>query len=146
MNDRLTRDAYYVEMTKLISARSTCPRKKIGAILVDKDSRVVGSGYNGSPTKMDHCTDAGCLLVKEGDTEHCVRTVHAEQNALLQAGRKAEGGTLYCNVLPCPICFKMCIQAGIKRIVYLEDYNKDDLDFWIKNGNVEIQKWCEGSR
>jgi len=136
MTKRISWDEYFIEVTKLISRRSTCPRFRTGAIIV-KDNKIIASGYNGAPKKLPHCDDIGCLIVNG----HCIRTIHAEQNALLQAGQRAEGGTMYCIAIPCPICFKMIIQSGIKRIVYIDAYKKDDSNYWIENGGVEIEQW-----
>jgi dCMP deaminase len=139
--ERITWDESYMEMVNLIARRGTCPRKKVGAIIVDKQKRIISSGYNGAPRGMPHCTEVGCMIVKENDIEHCIRAIHAELNALLQAGRKAEGCTLYCTTLPCPKCYKPCIQAGIERIVYQEDYNRQDLDYWIENAKIKLVQW-----
>ena len=136
MQKRISWDEYFISIVKLIAQRATCPRKHVGALIVKKN-KIISSGYNGAPKGMEHCTDVGCLM-KDG---HCIRVLHAEQNAILQAGEKSEGATLYCTCLPCEVCFKMCIQVGIKKIIYLEDYNQEDLKYWIKNGGIEIQKW-----
>jgi dCMP deaminase len=139
--NRISWDEYYMEMVRLIAKRGTCPRKRVGAIIVDQQNRIVGSGYNGAPKGMSHCTDVGCLIIKDGKNNHCIRTIHAEQNALLQAGRQAQGSTLYCTTLPCPICFKLCIQAGIRKIAYYEDYNKSDLNYWVRYGEILLVQW-----
>jgi dCMP deaminase len=138
MENRIIWDEYFMEMTHLISKRVTCPRKHVGAIIVE-DNRVIAIGYNGAPKKFEQCDEVGCLM-KDG---HCIRVLHAEQSALLQAEREAEGATLYCITLSCEICFKLCIQAGIKRIFYAEDYNKDDLKYWINHSKVVVQKYLK---
>lgn len=134
--DRISWDEYFINIVNLIKERATCPRKKVGALIV-KNNKIISSGYNGSPKGMEHCLDVGCLI----KNNHCIRVMHAEQNALLQAGKEAEGANLYCTCLPCEICFKMCIQAKIKKIIYLEDYNKQNLKYWIDNGGIELIKW-----
>ncbi len=136
MPKRIKFDKYFLEIAKVVSLRATCPRKKVGCVVV-KNGKIIATGYNGAPKKMKHCTDIGCLI----KNNHCTRVLHAEMNALLQAGEKAKGATLYCLVLPCEICFKLCIQAGIKKIIYVEDYNKEDLKYWIKNGGIKTKKW-----
>lgn len=125
---RINWDEYFLRIAQLVSKRATCPRKDVGAIVIDINNKIVGSGYNGAPKGIEHCTEAGCMLQVLADgKQHCIRVLHAEQNALLQAGEKAINGILYVTVLPCPQCFKLVIQAGIKKVIYLEDYNKIDL-------------------
>ena len=136
MQNRIGWDEYFIEIVKLISKRASCPRKQVGALIV-KNNKIISSGYNGSPKGMEHCSDVGCLI----ENNHCIRVIHAEANALLQAGKEAEGSKLYCTLLPCETCYKLCIQAGIKEIIYLEDYNKEDIDYWIQNGGIKITKW-----
>jgi dCMP deaminase len=125
-----------MDVVRLIARRATCPRKDVGCLIV-KNNKIIASGYNGAPKGMEHCTEAGCLI----KDNHCTRIIHAEANALLQAGRDAEGATLYCTCLPCEICFKLCIQAGINRVVYDEDYNKQDLVYWINNGGIIVTQY-----
>lgn len=107
----------------MVASRATCPRLKVGAILV-KDKKIISTGYNGAPRKMPHCTKAGCLM----RDDHCIRSVHAEINTAVQAayhGISTQGVTLYSNRLPCYHCVKVLINAGIERIVYQEDYRSD---------------------
>lgn len=118
-------DEYFLEMARLAATRATCPRKHVGAVIV-KDRRTVSTGYNGSPKKMPHCTDVGCLMKKVGDRESCIRTLHAESNALDDAGRRAEGATLYCTVTPCYECAKRIINAGIIRVVVTDHYESQN--------------------
>lgn len=116
-------DKYFIEMAVLASERATCERLKVGAVLV-KDKRVIATGYNGSPSGLPHCTDEGCHVVKG----HCIRTIHAEQNALFQCSRygaSSEGATCYVTHAPCLLCSKSLIQSGITEIVYLEEYKLD---------------------
>lgn len=129
---RLNIDEYMIELVKLVAKRGTCNRKQVGAI-VSVDGRIISTGYNGAPRGFRHCE---CIIVNN----HCVRAVHAEQNALLFAGRDAEGATLYCTTLPCEICFKLAIQVGIKKIIYIEDYNKDSIKWILDESTIEIEK------
>lgn len=143
-NKRIGWDEYFVKMAQAVSARATCPRKSVGAIVCDRNNRVVGTGYNGAPIGMEHCHEVGCLIVKGIDgKDHCVRVVHAEMNAILQAGQAALGGTLYTTASPCPICFKLLIQVGIRRVFYKEDFNLDDVGYWIENSGVRMIKWTD---
>jgi dCMP deaminase len=115
-------DEYFMELAQVVAKRSTCNRRSVGAVLV-RDKRILTTGYNGSPPGLPHCTDEGCLMV-EG---HCVRAIHAEQNAIVQAalhGIDLRGATCYVTSSPCVHCAKMLIAAGITRIVYLDSYTE----------------------
>lgn len=107
----------------VISTRSTCNRLSVGAIVV-RDRRIIAGGYNGSVSGDDHCLDQGCYLV-DG---HCVRTIHAEMNAVLQCakfGEATDGAEIYVTDFPCLQCTKMLLQAGITKITYLRNYHND---------------------
>jgi len=119
---------YFTDITRLVATRSTCRRRKVGAILV-KNKRILATGYNGTPSGVPHCLDVGCLReelgIPSGERHELCRGLHAEQNAILQAahyGVSIEGADLYCTNLPCIICSKMIINAGIRRVYYLEGY------------------------
>ena len=127
---------YFMGMTDLVAKRGTCTRKKLGAVLV-KDKRVIATGYNGSPSGQPHCDDVGCFVVpttqkiegKEITRDHCIRTIHAELNAILQCalhGIETKDATLYVMYNPCYYCAKAIIEAGIKRVVFKEDYYHND--------------------
>ena len=116
-------DQYFMEIARQVARRSTCPRARVGAILV-KDRRILTTGYNGAPMGLPHCDEDGCIIVDN----HCVRAVHAEQNAILQAayhGISVNGGTIYVTHQPCQTCAKMIVNAGIKRVVYGGEYPDD---------------------
>jgi dCMP deaminase len=107
-----------------MAERSTCPRAQTGAVITDPDHRVLATGYNGAPRHLPHCTEVGCLVV-DG---HCVRALHAEENAILQAARAGtalEGAQLHCTHRPCIHCAKLVVQAGITRVEYLHPYETD---------------------
>jgi dCMP deaminase len=121
-------DTYFMDMAKLASKRSSCLRRAVGAVLV-KDRRLLATGYNGVPTGVTHCEVTGCLRdklnVPSGERHELCRGLHAEQNAILQAalhGVSIKESSLYCTNLPCIICAKMLINAGVRRIVYLDGY------------------------
>ncbi|MFH1674022.1 MAG: cytidine/deoxycytidylate deaminase family protein [Pseudomonadota bacterium] len=135
---RPTWDAYFMEIAVLVSKRSTCRRRHVGAVLV-KNKRVLATGYNGAPSGLKHCLDIGCLRedmkIPSGERHELCRGLHAEQNVIIQAafhGIPIQGSTLYCTNLPCSICSKMLINAGIADILYLDGYadtmTKDMLD------------------
>lgn len=131
---RLNWDEYFMHVTKEIGKRGTCARGRTGCIIV-KDKRILATGYAGSPSGLPHCDDIGHLMTdiydKEGNkSSHCIRTTHAEQNALAQAARfgiSLDGATLYCKMEPCHTCAKMIINAGIKRVVAEKQYHKAEL-------------------
>ena len=128
---RPTWDEYFLKILRATSLRATCDRGKCSCVIT-RDDRLLVTGYVGSPNGMDHCDDAGHFFHKVWDetgkeTEHCVRTVHAEQNAICDAARRGIplcGGTLYVTMEPCYTCAKMIIQCGIKRVVSLRKYKK----------------------
>jgi dCMP deaminase len=121
-------DEYFMEITRLVVSRSTCLRRQVGAVLV-QDKKILATGYNGAPSGITHCLDVGCLRdeqgVPSGERHELCRGLHAEQNAIIQAayhGVSVKGATLYCTNLPCIICTKMLINAGITRVVYGDGY------------------------
>ena len=131
-------EEYFMEIAVLVSKRSTCRRRHVGAVLV-KDKRILATGYNGAPSGLRHCLDIGCLRedldIPSGERHELCRGLHAEQNVIIQAayhGVRIRGATLYCTNLPCSICTKMIINAGIVEILYLDGYadtmSKDMLD------------------
>jgi len=120
---RVSWDRYFMNLAIQVSTRSTCPRKHVGAVIV-RDKTILSTGYNGSIRGAAHCTDVGCLMV-DG---HCIRTVHAEANALVQAachGIRLEGGEIYVTASPCFNCFKLIVNAGIRSIHYGEFYRDE---------------------
>lgn len=113
---------YFMSMACLVAQRATCDRKKVGAIMVDANRRVVATGYNGAPRGLPHCDDDGHELAIIDGRESCIRTLHAESNALDYAGKDAGGCTLYVTVIPCFDCAKRIINSGIARVYYGEWY------------------------
>ncbi len=134
-------DEYFLEISGLVSKRSTCLRRKVGALIV-KDKRILATGYNGTPRGLPHCSETGCLREKldipPGERHELCRGLHAEQNALLQAslhGVSVKDGILYCTNQPCIICAKMLINAGIKEVVTEDGYpDKMAMDFFNQAG------------
>lgn len=113
-------DAYFMSIATEVATRATCDRKHVGAVIV-RDRTILSTGYNGSIRGMPHCDDVGHLM----ENDHCVATIHAEANAILQAaknGVRIEGASLYTTASPCWPCFKLIANAGITRIVYHEFY------------------------
>lgn len=130
-----------MQIAELVATRATCDRLHVGAILV-RERMIISSGYNGSPRGTDHCDDAGHYL----NNGHCVRTVHAEVNAVLQAayhGISTKDTTLYTRYFPCEHCVKALVNAGVKRIVYRELYKNLDQPFakkLLKQAKVALVK------
>jgi len=129
--NRPTWEEYFMEITRLVAKRATCLRRQVGAVLV-MDKRLLATGYNGAPSGLAHCLEVGCLREKNnipsGERHELCRGIHAEQNAIIQAafhGVRIQGATLYCTNLPCVICTKMLINAGIKEIIYDSGYADD---------------------
>ncbi len=121
-------DSYFMEIAQVVSKRSTCLRRSVGAVLV-KDRQILATGYNGTPKGFPHCEEVGCLReqlkVPSGTRHELCRGIHAEQNAIIQAavhGASTNGATIYCTHQPCVVCAKILINAGIKRIVYGNPY------------------------
>jgi dCMP deaminase len=121
-------EQYFMDIACLVARRSTCRRRQVGAIVV-RDKRILATGYNGAPTGLPHCLDIGCLReelgIASGERHELCRGLHAEQNVIIQAayhGVCIKDATLYCTNLPCSICSKMLINAGIRAIKYKEGY------------------------
>jgi len=137
---------YFMEITQLVAKRSTCTRRAVGAVVV-KDKRILSTGYNGAPTGVRHCIDIGCLReqlnIASGQRHELCRGIHAEQNAIIQAayhGFSIKGGLLFCTNLPCAICAKMIINAGIRGIYYLDGYADDISTQLMQEAGVELIK------
>ena len=117
---RASWDEYFMNITREVATRATCNRKHVGAVIA-RDRSILATGYNGSIAGLPHCDDE-CHLMEDG---HCVRTIHAEANAVIQAARngvRIDGAMIYVTASPCFGCFKLLANAGIKRIVYGEFY------------------------
>ncbi len=131
----------------MVAKRSTCLRRKVGAILV-KDKRILATGYNGAPSGLRHCEEVGCLRentsVPSGERHELCRGLHAEQNAIIQAayhGFSIRDATLYCTNKPCVICSKMLINAGIRKILYEDGYDDELADQMLREANIDIERF-----
>ena len=146
INKRPEWKEYFIGIARLVSERSTCTRRKVGAVIV-RDKRVLATGYNGAPTGLSHCAETGCIRAKmgvpSGQRHELCRGLHAEQNAIIQAayhGISIKGSTLFCTTLPCSICFKMLINAGILEIVYEEGYPDELTEAFLKESDMIMTK------
>ena len=140
-------DEYFMEMAFLISRRSTCLRRRVGAVIV-KDKRVLSTGYNGSPKGTKHCEELGCIReqmhVPSGTRHELCRGVHAEQNAIVQAayfGVSVNESTIYTTTYPCSMCAKILINAGIKEVVYAEGYVDDLSKKLFSETNIIVREY-----
>jgi len=140
-------DEYFMQIVDAVAKRATCDRGRSGAIIV-KDKQILSTGYVGAPSGLPHCDDVGHLLMKHIDEDgkesmHCVRTTHAEQNAIVQAAKHGvaiNGATLYCTMEPCLACAKMIINAGIKRVVCKKRYHAGKLTReFFKQAGVKLE-------
>ena len=139
--DRPSWDDYFMQITFQVAKRSTCPRAAVGAVIV-RDKRILTTGYNGAPSNLAHCTEVGCLMVNG----HCVRTLHAEQNAIIQGalhGVDVSGSTIYVTHQPCLVCAKMIINAGIERVVYAGHYPDEIAQGFLKEAGVELCRFAQ---
>lgn len=139
---RPTWDDYFMAVAKLVATRSTCDRLQAGAVLV-KDKRIIATGYNGSPPGLKHCDNVGHLM-EEG---HCVRTIHAELNVLLQAAIQGStstvGSTLYSLYNPCIHCSKYVVACGVKKVIVGKIYRNSTALDYLKEAGVEVELYQE---
>ena len=134
-----------MDIVHLVARRSTCLRRQVGALLV-KNKRILTTGYNGAPSGLPHCAEAGCLRerlqVQPGERHELCRGLHAEQNTILQAalhGVNIQGSTLYCTDQPCTLCVKMLINGGIGRMVWERGYPDDLASNFIREAGIEVR-------
>ena len=123
MAERASWDEYFMNIARVVSSRSTCDRKFVGAVIV-RDKTILSTGYNGSIRGMPHCSEAGHMM----ENDHCVATIHAEANAIIQAAKNGvmiDGASIYVTASPCWNCFKQLANAGVTRIVYGEFYRDE---------------------
>ena len=133
---RASWDDYFMAIARVVSSRSTCDRKFVGAVIV-RNRTILSTGYNGSIRGLPHCSEVGHMM--EGG--HCVATIHAEANAILQAARNGvtiEGSSLYVTASPCWNCFKACANSGIVRICYGEFYRDERIFSVAEQAGIEL--------
>lgn len=141
---RPTWDEYFSNLVEPIGSRGTCDRGRSGAIIVSSHNTILATGYAGAPPGMPHCDEVGHMMItriddKGNQSQHCVRTLHAEENAILQCakdGIRLEGATIYCKMVPCYNCAMRILRVGIKRIVAQKRYHADgmSMDLFSKTG------------
>jgi len=136
-NERISWEEYFMNIAKQVASRSTCDRKHIGSVIV-RDKTILSTGYNGSIRGMPHCDEVGHMM----ENGHCVATIHAEANAVLQAAKNGvmiEKAEVYTTASPCWICFKMLANAGIKKIHYGEFYRDERIFDIAKKIGIELK-------
>ncbi len=147
MEKRPSWDDYFLGISRAVAGRATCDRGRSGCVIA-KDKRILTTGYVGSPVGLPHCDEVGHIIksVDHGDgkiSQHCVRTNHAEENAIVQAARfgiSLDGATLYSKMVPCFTCTKMIVNAGIKRVVCEKRYHADsDSVDTFKQAGIKIE-------
>lgn len=143
---RLPWPDYFMNITYLVSERSTCTRRRVGAVAV-KDKRILATGYNGAPAGVPHCLEAGCLRqqlgIPSGQRHEICRGLHAEQNVIIQAavhGINIAGAELYCTTHPCVLCSKMLINCGIRHICYAENYPDKLASTMLHEAGVTVER------
>lgn len=139
-------DSYFMEIARIISKRSTCIRRNVGAVVV-KDKRILSTGYNGAPIGLRHCIDSDCLRqslhIAPGERHELCRGLHAEQNAIIQAayhGVCINGADIYSTCLPCSICMKMIINSGIQKVFYIEGYPDELSEDFVRESGMVLKK------
>ena len=149
---RISWDEYFMQIARLVSQRSTCLRRSVGAVIV-KQKRMLATGYNGAPSGLEHCHDIGCLREKlkipSGQRHELCRGLHAEQNAIIQAslyGISVKDSVMYITNQPCIICAKMLINAGIREIVIGDGYPDTMAMDFLKEAGIKVRLFPGGSR
>jgi len=127
-----------------VSRRSTCTRRQIGALIVSEHGEIKSTGYNGNPRGLPHCGEMGCirdkLKIPSGTRLETCTAVHAEQNALIQAGTNAKGSTIYSTIVPCPICARMIMNAQVARVVYIGNYSDLSGLELLEQGGIKVTR------
>lgn len=147
MGERPGWPEYFMTITRQVAERSTCPRAKVGAVIV-RDKNILATGYNGAPAGLPHCTDVGCLMYTSRtpsgeDVENCYRTIHAEINAIAQAaknGSSIRDADIYITHTPCIHCFKTIINSGIQRVYYEREYKLHTLADLLAYTGVQLEQ------
>jgi dCMP deaminase len=138
---RIGIDDYFLKIASVVAERSTCRRHHVGAVAV-KNKHILSTGYNGAPAGAKDCLELGCLRdeigIPSGTRHEVCRAIHAEQNAIIQAGVSLRGATLYCTHTPCVLCAKMLVNAGIERLVSYGEYDDDTFKTLFQEAGIEV--------
>jgi dCMP deaminase len=142
---RASWDEYFMQIATDVASRATCDRKHVGCVIVSPERHILSTGYNGSARGLQHCDDVGHMM----EDGHCVRTVHAEMNAICQAaanGVRLQGATAYMTASPCWICFKLLVNAGIKKMAFKEFYRDAKIFDAAKELGIELYEVSDGAK
>jgi dCMP deaminase len=146
-NNRPGLDEYFMKMAFLVGERSTCLRRRVGAVIV-KNSHILSTGYNGAPKGLAHCEEVGCLRedmgVPSGERHELCRGVHAEQNAVIQAavfGASIKDAVLYVTNHPCSVCAKILVNAAVSEIIFAEGYADELSKELLKDSKIATRKY-----
>jgi dCMP deaminase len=139
---RLSHDEYYLKILVEVCRRSTCTRRKVGAIITDKQHRILGVGYNGVPRGFVHCNEHSCLGAhdKPGDSDRCM-AVHAEVNAVIQCDRLEDAHRIYVSCDPCFTCAKMIANTSIKFVITSGNYADERGSMILKNAGITLRRY-----
>lgn len=133
---RQTWHEYFFDIARKVATRSTCVRRHVGSVAVNKYNRIIGTGYNGAPSGLEHCTKETCIRtvrnIPSGSELSICKGIHSEQNIILQLGERLEDGSLYCTNKPCTICLKLLMGVKIAHIYWLQDYDDEYSDILMK--------------
>ena len=144
MRKRSDWDSYFMEIARVVASRATCDRKNVGAVIV-RDRTILSTGYNGSIRGLPHCDEVGHMM----ENGHCVATIHAEANAILQAAKNGvaiDKSDIYITASPCWPCFKMIANAGIQRIVFGEFYRDERIFDFAQKVGIKLVGLGEGAK
>lgn len=129
VKERQSWDGYFMGLAYQVAQRSTCLRRQVGAVAVNERRRIIGTGYNGAPSGLTHCTPDSCIRIRKnipsGERLDLCKAIHAEANIVLQLGNQLENATLYCTTQPCTSCLKLLMGVGIHRVVWDNYYNDE---------------------
>ena len=136
MSSRLDQNNYFMDMAKLVANRSTCVRRSVGCVIVNKYGHVMSTGYNGVPKGMGHCTDTPCAgaHLKSGEGLHICKAVHAEANALMQCTNINEIHAIYTTTSPCTLCMRLIMNTSCKEIYFHSAYDEKSIREWVVHG------------
>jgi dCMP deaminase len=140
---RASWDRYFMDIGRVVASRATCDRKHVGAVIV-RDKTILATGYNGSIRGMPHCSEMGHMM----ENDHCVATIHAEANAIIQAAKNGvmiDGATIYVTASPCWSCFKQIANAGVRRIVYGEFYRDQRIFDVARRLGIDLHHLPDGA-
>lgn len=147
--ERPSWDEYFMGIAELVKERSTCLRRKVGAVIV-KENRILTTGYNGAPPGAKHCDEVGCLResmkIPSGERHELCRALHAEQNAVIQAAKNGvpiQGSTIYTTTYPCVICTKILIASGITRVVYSSGYPDELSKKFLSDSDLIVDEFIK---